>query len=245
MASQLFEFADARDKDPNEVRSRLMAGAIEKAMNPNDPAPDRYIQDLRNSNAQTQDRFVAYYWPQVTALVNDLSNAGVDISPISRAVALEGPRAIALRLSAIAKRIGKNPPFDRIVTSLEAQAIAKISMFDHIEVYADEQDANSRTIAEALRKGFESQHWNVNPKVTALPDNALHLAGIHIIYPYADVETQDTIRQAMAECDLKATLEKRAPTSPPLMVSIPGLANKQPVITVKLEVWPEEKPKQP
>ena len=242
LAKEILDFADLRYKDPNEIQAHRIAYALLKGQNSNDSESDRYEQYLRNWFEQTQLRFATYYWPQVVALEQDLDAAGVDVSPISRAVALNGPNAIGLRLSAIEQRIGKHPPVERVVTSLEANAIPRAGWIDHVVIYADDSDPNSKAVAESLRKGFEVRHWNVNQRVLKLEMKSPKPSGIHVIYPFGDVESQDTIVEGLLDCELEARSEVIPSTSALPMVSLPGLVNKQPVITVRIEVWPE-KPK--
>ena len=57
--------------------------------------------------------------------MKDLAAANADLSPIARAVATDDPRQVGLMLSVVAERIGKRPPYARVLTPLEATAIIR------------------------------------------------------------------------------------------------------------------------
>jgi len=224
LASEILDFADEEDKASNDATIKIMSYpslSLQQKQAGETNARNYYAKDK-------QDKFVSLYWNQVQQRMDDLSAEGVDVSPVTRAAASKGPEYVALRLSALAERIGKHPPFERVLTPVEAIGVVRGIAPGTIEIYADSNDRNSQTIAETLRKEFKNEHWNVNNKVYLITENAAKLTGIHVIYPSHDETVFEGIGHALSACDIAAVVDVREVRQPPTII--------------KIEVWPDSKP---
>jgi hypothetical protein len=208
LTQELLDFTFAREGQINQWMQEAIAQNFLAAIN-NDPAgPEKFRQKLMARNAETRDRFLKFYWPQVVSLKDDLSAAGVDLSPVSRAVALDGPRKIGLMLSVLAERIGKKPPFPRVLTRLQAKAVIHGNRKDRVEIHAFLDDKNSAQIAETMRLEFSADGWPVDEVIHPLPESNLH--GIHVVYPSADMATVlENITPSLQACELETVIEVR------------------------------------
>jgi len=226
LANQSLDFLYAREGPINSWKQQAIAQAFLDSMR-NQHTENQFQARLSDWNAKTGQQFVSFYWPQIQEITGELSSAGVDVSPISRAVASDNPRRVALMLSVVAERIGKKPPYARSLTPIEARAIVQGLGGAEMQIYGYKPDANSMLIAETLRKEFAKEKWKVNSAVLPLQRSETPLSGIHVVFPSADLTFNF---EGMIEAFKACELETRVDTRP----------MKQPPTILKIEVWPQK-----
>jgi galactitol-specific phosphotransferase system IIB component len=228
LAEQLLDFAYAREGPINSWKQQAVTQALLDTMR-NQQTQNAFRARLNAWNAQTDQEFIKLYWPQVQSLVAEASAADVDVSPISRAVASDSPRNVALMLSVVADRIGKKRPYPRTLTPVEARAIMLGLGGVEMQVYGYKADGNSMRVAETLRREFAKEQWNVNKAVLPIETSSAALSGVHIVFPSADLTLnfEGTI-EAFKACELETKVDIRW--------------MKQPPTILKIEVWPQKEP---
>jgi hypothetical protein len=226
LASDIFYFVYRREGPISAWKQQAIAQAFLSAMSNKNEGDVQFRERLKMYNDETLKLFIeSYLNPRVIPIIRELVTAGVDISPVIKAAQTDNPRNIALMLSVVAERIGKHPPYQRVLTPLEATAIIEGYGAVTFEIYADLKDQNARQIAETLRAAFQSQKSPINKYVLPLEAKKTPLYGIHIILPSPDLEFNfEGMIQTFIACDLDTTVEIR-----PM---------KQPPSIFKIEVWP-------
>lgn len=226
LAKEIVDFAEQREGNLTRLRAELMATAYSSALSRGPELRDLQGR-LQDWNRQTSVQFSTLYWPRVEATMNELANAGVDTSFVSRAVATGSPKAIGLRLSVLADRIGRKPPFQREVTPLELRSIAKQTGGIRIQVFAYAKDPNSRKIAEGLENALKDEKKAVDEKVYPLDSAQAEHSGIVVIYPTIGGFSSDTIVPLLSSCELVSTAKYE---------QIGPVVGKDDVM--KFEIWP-------
>jgi hypothetical protein len=233
LARDMVDFVYSREGPINQWKQEAMARELSDVLFPNSKGAQQFYVNLRARNAETQDLFIKYYWtPRLVPLESDLASAGVDLSPVSRAVALGGPRKVGLMLSVLAERIGKRPPYPRVLTPLEARAIIQGFGGVGMSIFAYQDDPNSKKIADILYTEFKAGGWSLSNAVSPLQPGQPMSHGIHLIFPSADLTVNfEGMILGFQACELDTVTEVRRAT-PPSAVHGP---------TLGIEVWPESK----
>ena len=227
LASQIFDFVYSREGPLNAWHKYVYGAGLAEALQGNPNGTQNIREKRRAILTETRDQFNSSYRDQLVSLEDDLRNAGVEISPVSSAVAKGDFRRTAIMLSVIADRIGKKPPFQRVITPLELKATFGTARGGHAIVYADLKDSNSMEVADKFRKYFSSLGWEVNARLLPVIPRAQQNqpTGIVVIYPSADLTIDDDIVPTLQMGELKTSLEVRN--------------MKQPPTVLKIEVWPD------
>jgi hypothetical protein len=220
LANQILDFVYDREGPINQWKQEAIAQSVLDAMD-RTSRTTQFQKRLQQRNQETQARFLDFYWPQVIELQQELLSAGINDAPLQRAVALGGPRKIGLMLSVIGAQMGKRPPFARILTPTEARVIIQGSLLPAVEVYALMSDANSREVAEVIRREIEKQHVHVNGKVYSLPIALTAKSGISLVYPSADWTTEvNNLIPGLEEAELQVNWNVKPMRQPPSILKI-------------------------
>jgi hypothetical protein len=220
LANQILDFVYDREGPINQWKQEAMAQSVLDAIDHTSRVA-QFQEKLRQRNEETRVRFLNFYWPQVLDIQSELVSAGVSDAPIQRAVALDGPRKVGLMLSVMGSQIGKKPPFPRVLTPTEARVIVQGSLLPNVEVYALLSDANSREIAEIIRREIEKQHVPVNGRIYPLSIDASAKPGISLIYPSADWTTElNNLIPAFEESELQVNWAPKQMKQPPSILKI-------------------------
>lgn len=239
LANQVVDFAYAREGPSISSQQDAFLAFFNDSLNQNPNGKQEFIEKHERWRSQTHDLFLSLYWtPQIVPLLDELKSAGVDTYLVTKAAATDDILRVGLMLSVIATRIGKKPPFQRVVTLLEAREILreanaapKMNEVD-IALYADKSDPNSTEIADILRKTF-GDRWTRGDPVLPLsesdePNDPKHEL-VHIIFPSSDwtVNFQGFIKM-FSRCEIEAKVDIRpGPQSP---------------MVIKVEIWPDKSP---
>lgn len=230
LARELVEFSDQRLGNQAALKNRLLAAALADAIT---GASNRLVlqRNLYNWNDGTNLQFHDFYWPQVEAMLQKLEVAGVDTSPVSRAIATTEPglraRAVGLQLSVLAERIGEKAPLSRVVTPLEWQVILKESGGSTIQVYADMKDKNSIAVAKGLLRELRRLHRKFDSQIYPVKSAEPSRTGIWIFLPSVSSAEQSAIVPILRLCESEGDVTFWQVSMRPA---------EDPV--VKIEIWP-------
>jgi hypothetical protein len=192
LAKELVEFANQREGDFNALQQSAMAPSVEDQIFPGGGhRSDEFRAQLGNWQQGTTAKFISIYLPRLQHLMGDLENAGVDTSSVTRAIATGGAKAMGFRLSVLADRIGRRPPFEREIAPLEANEIAHGGV-GRIQIYALTEDVNSMKVATVLLTAFRAQNRTVDKDIHPLEKRAPLPSGIHVVYTARDAASSDT-----------------------------------------------------
>jgi len=226
LAKELFDFADQREGNRMDLENKMIAASLAQLTIPGSRDEDNLKSKLQAWNQGTRNAFMTVYLPRLQQDMNDLANAGVDTSSVTRAIATAGPREIGLRLSVLANRVGKHPPYQREITSLEADAVAREGGLKHVEVYALKSDPNSVKVASELRDGFMRRGRSVDKDIHPLDVMTPMPSGIHATYAAGDIASMDGLVRMLVAGEIVAQSDV-APSD-----------QRQDYLTVRLKVWP-------
>lgn len=232
LAGELLDFIYAREGNVNTWKNQAVAQMLIDRIEHRSNGIEEFKARLDAWNKETDSSFINFYWPQVTACLNDLNDAGVDISPVSRASA-DGPRKVGLMLSMVSQRIGLKSPYPRILTATQVKSAFR-GVSQNVEVYAYLSDPNSKQVAETIINVLIDQGHSVNKSVYALPTQIPMPHGIHMVLPSGDLELnlEGTIRTFWA-CEIEYVVDVRQAKQPPTIVKIevwPALATPDPTM---------------
>lgn len=220
LADEILDYTFAREGQINAWMQQARAQMILDAIHGNKNGTEEFQARKMAWDRETNAKFVELYWPRVASLETELAIHGVDISPVVRAIALNGHRKTGLMLSVVASRIGHTPPFSRVITSSEARVFVQANGLPEVELYALMSDPNSKSTAETLRKEFKRQGIKVSKSILPL-DPSEGKPGIHLIYPSADWTTvENNLIPTLEQAELETTWEVKSMKQPPSILKI-------------------------
>lgn len=239
LATQILEYDSSRFVDLQKIQGRMLGQVINSSLvatnrNGIQAELDEIPRARQRYYAETQEKFLEFYWPQVVSLEKELVANGVDVSIISNAVATQGPRSIGLRLSTLSDRIGKHGPFLRDLNPLERKVLSNVAPRFKIQIYAYSKDQDSQRFAKVLQQALVKNNPTVGPVIRFDPNYGHSLVGVRVTYPFGDVASMDTIAPLINDSGFDAQTLIETPAEP-----LPKLSNGQPDVTVRIEVWPD------
>lgn len=236
LAKQILDFAYAREGPLISLERDYVSAQFAATLNRDPNGKQEFLEKATKWQQMTVALFLSQYWtPEVVPLLDELKSAGVDTYLVTKAAAAGDPRRVGLMLSVVAARIGKQPPFQRMLTPLEASAILKEAdaapKVGEVQVtfYADRSDPNSEELAETLRKTF-GEKWTAGRPILPLSENGnrydINQQNVHIVFPSSDWTTNfEGFMEMFSLCEIETKIDIRPGPQPPMVM--------------KVEVWPD------